>query len=166
MTSRNVVPDTNGKSKHIKGQVTDLLDRVGFDMKDITKIKLSSGIIGKIAPMTNYLSLSLVAFGMVCVWKDLPWYIGGGSVGCAVLVYLVGTSQILRVAKEQPDMALLEGAELLAYRQQAYQYLAKNLPMPTTIEIPQSDPTVPAIEPPKDLIDQPETNEGELEANN
>ena len=127
--------------------VAELLGRFGVGMKDITKIRLGSGIVGKIAPMTNYLALALILLGALCVLKGAPWGACVAFALMAIVVYLVGTAVVVRVAARHPDMALLEGAELLAYRQQAFEVLVKGRALPKAVEIAGPDPTGPSIEP-------------------
>jgi hypothetical protein len=81
----------------------------GFDLKGI---KLGNGVVGKTtnAIMALLAFLSVVAFR---ISQDMLLYIGAAG----ALIFLIYFAVVIVFAKKYPNIAALEGAELIAWRQ-------------------------------------------------
>lgn len=89
------------------------LDLIGIDGAALDRIRLSRGFIGKSAYVTGaaVLALAVIAWRL----KD-PFYLAMVAVA-VVVIFLVFFLGGLWFADRNPGVALLEGAELLQWRQ-------------------------------------------------
>ena len=151
------------KSKR-KPKPTDTIDENGEDSADLTaaltsiigpltknlyKIKLGSGIVGKLAPITIYTVMGLVVLALAAGIKGGLWYLAGGMGLLAFSAFVYGVHQMVGVTKTLPGHALLEGGELLTYQEREIQLIAKTLSAEPQKVAAATKPSVPAIEPPQ-----------------
>lgn len=91
----------------------DILSKFGqIPGLDIKSIKLGNGVVGK---ATNAL-IALIALMAVIAYRsnpDMQIYI----LGTAVFVFLIFFIAVMIFAVKHPNIAVLEGAELIAWRQ-------------------------------------------------
>jgi len=102
------------------------------------QIKLGRGVVGK----TSYLTAALFGIWAVVLFKlsDNFWLngflFGGGAIATVVYFWWVNSAQ--RFAKENPSLALLEGAEFIEY--QKWEAEIKGQPTPKLPLVPNPDP--------------------------
>ena len=107
----------------------------------LTKIKYG-GPIGKIAAVGITFFVTL-CFGLLAAWGNL--YLVGGIVVVAFLSLIFLISRIEAVFKSNPEMATLEGREVIQYRQ--IELKSKNhAPIPVVEKT--TDPELPQVSPP------------------
>jgi hypothetical protein len=92
-----------------------VLSQLGVTSESLHKIKLGRGAVGKISVIT---AAALIAIGGV----GLKLSDGGAFpilvvIGALVLIALAGLGCVLYVITKQPEIAVLEGAELVLYKQ-------------------------------------------------
>ena len=107
---------------------------MGLTAESLERIRLAQGVVGK----TTYITFLVLALLGSLLWRlNEPWMLltVGGSIILIFLIFFIG---ILIFAHRNPDLALLEGAELLTWRKIAL--AAKSIPEP---------PLTPAIPDPK-----------------
>ncbi len=93
------------------------LDRSGINVSSLDQIRLARGVVGKASyvALAAVLMLGGVAGGIAWRWHD-PILLMVVSILMAV-VFMVYFAGILWFANRHPGVALLEGAELIQWRQ-------------------------------------------------
>jgi hypothetical protein len=81
--------------------------------KNFSKIKFGGGVVGK----CTYLGMGLLGLLITMICKlDNQWAICiTGGIGAGIILYLVKT--ILLFAEQHKEIAILEGMELVAFKQ-------------------------------------------------
>ncbi len=81
--------------------------------KNFSKIKFGGGVVGK----CTYLGMGLLGLLIAMIWKlDNQWAIfATGIIGMGVILYLI--QRILLFAEQHKEIAILDGMELVAFRQ-------------------------------------------------
>jgi hypothetical protein len=99
-------------------------------MQALGHIRLARGVVGK---------ASVVAGIAILVLGGIAWRIDSGLLpmmaGAVLLAFFAYLAAVLWFAHRHPEQALLEGAEIIQYREQE---MAKGV-----IELPHSAPTTP-----------------------
>lgn len=98
--------------KPIADAITDRLSaQIGASADSLQKIKFGRGAVGKIAVV---IAVSLIAVGAIGVriGGSGGLILGGGL----VLITLSGLGVILYIVIARPELAVLEGAELIMYK--------------------------------------------------
>jgi hypothetical protein len=93
--------------------LTELLDRAGIKVGGLDRIRLARGVVGK----SSYVALSAMLALAVAAWGlkgNAALLSLAGIILFLFVVYFVG---IIRFANRNPGLALLEGAELIQWRQ-------------------------------------------------
>jgi hypothetical protein len=93
--------------------VKQILEAVGVSESSLDRIRLAQGVVGKSSYVAGValLALLVVAFSL----KD-PGHLL--AIGCFILIlFFVYFAGVLWFSNKHPDMALLEGAELVKWRQ-------------------------------------------------
>ncbi|MBI4608959.1 MAG: hypothetical protein HY726_08125 [Candidatus Rokubacteria bacterium] len=104
--------------------IQKILEGLGFSGESLERVRLGRGVVGK----TTYVALGALALLSIVAWRlnDPQLLLVIAGVGALLfLIYFIG---ILVFANRNPATALLEGAELLRWRQ--YDLAAKGLPNP------------------------------------
>ncbi|HUY68011.1 MAG TPA: hypothetical protein VMV79_01770 [Alphaproteobacteria bacterium] len=101
-----------------------VLDKLGFKTESFSKIQFGQGVIGRTWPI--FLA-AVIMLGLLGLELSIPWMQFIALVALIVLpcYYL---HSVIRHTEKSPETALLEGATLIAYRQQ--ELAAKGLPKP------------------------------------
>jgi len=89
---------------------------LGSWIKNVSKIKLPGGTVGKVSQVLIVLILA-VAF-LCWIVKD-PWIIGGSIVLLFILCMII-LWRLISFANKNPQAALMEGAEFLVHEQIVY----------------------------------------------
>lgn len=94
-------------------KIKDVLEAVGVSETTLDKVRLAQGVVGKSSYVaaTALLALLVVAFSL----KDSGYLLAIGLI--ILLLFVVYFAGVLWFATRHPDMALLEGAELVKWRQ-------------------------------------------------
>jgi hypothetical protein len=100
------------------------LEEAGISGESLDRIRLSRGVVGKTSYVAGAALLVLVSVALVLREPGYLLMIGGFAV-ILFLIYFIG---ILWFSHRHPDVALLEGAELIKWRQM--EMAAKGLPTP------------------------------------
>jgi hypothetical protein len=107
--------------------VRETLEQAGINASTLDRIRLARGVVGKTSYVAGaaILALAVVAWGL----RD-PSYLIADAVLVVILfvVYFIGT---LWFANRHPGVALLEGAELIQWRQ--LELAAKSMPVITDL---------------------------------
>lgn len=116
--------------------IKQILEAVGVSESSLDRVRLAQGVVGKSSYVagTALLALLVVAFSL----RDSGYLL---AVGCIILVlFCAYFGGVLWFANKHPDMALLEGAELVKWRQ--IEMAAKGQPSlpPSTQQVIGSDP--------------------------
>jgi hypothetical protein len=93
--------------------VPEALEQAGINVSTLDRIRLARGVVGKTSYVAGaaILALAMVAWGL----RDLNYLIADAVlVVILFVVYVVGA---LWFANRHPGVALLEGAELIQWRQ-------------------------------------------------
>ena len=103
--------------------INQVLELLGVKTEGLDRIRLARGVVGK----TSYVALAAI-FGLaVIAWRltsdERALLFIAVLIGFIFFAFFVG---ILRFAKHNPGLALLEGAELLQWRQM--EISAKEMP--------------------------------------
>jgi hypothetical protein len=106
-------------------------------MQALGHIRLAHGVVGKTSVVTG-LALLVLAGIAWRVSTDLLLVMGG----MVLLIFFVYLAAVLWFAHRHPEQALLEGAEIIQYREQ--EMAAKGVP-----ELPRVAPTTPPELPPE-----------------
>jgi hypothetical protein len=112
------------------------------------RIKLAPGVVGK----TSQVLLGLLAIWAVILWRlspGEPWFSGALLLVGAVLtgLFYVWSGQMQTFAKENPALALMEGADITEYKR--FEAQAKgNVAIALTPPVADPDQPVVAIDPP------------------
>lgn len=106
--------NTSRWALHNLSEFGEILQKVGIKEESLGRIRLARGVVGK----TSYVAaammfvLALVAFGLKGANAALL------TVGAfAVIAFVIYLILVLRFATRNPGLALLEGAELVQWRQ-------------------------------------------------
>jgi hypothetical protein len=90
-----------------------LLHHLGVSSESLQKIKLGRGAVGKI---TTVAVVALIAIGAIGFRiSGTLWLFG--VIGVLALITVASLLAILYVIIKQPELAVLEGAELIRYKQ-------------------------------------------------
>lgn len=89
-----------------------LLGQLGTSAESLQKIKLGRGAVGKITVITVVALLSIAAVGYRIT--GTPYILA--LVGIIAFIALAALACILYVIVKQPEIAVLEGAELVLYK--------------------------------------------------
>jgi hypothetical protein len=91
----------------------DLLAKAGVNASAYDKVRLGSGVVGRSSAVAF---MAMVGFSVIAYSLRDPFYLIVLAAIMAVVFggYFLG---ILRFANNNPDLALLEGAELVQWRQ-------------------------------------------------
>ena len=111
-----------------------ILKEAGISTESLDKIRLGPGVVGRSATVAV---VALLVLG-VAAYKTSNDYILVGITGGALLLFAAFFRWSMKYAAKNPAAALLEGAELVAWRKQ--ELAAKSIPQP---------PVTPAIPDPK-----------------
>ncbi len=90
----------------------DILKRFGSIAETVESIRLAPGVVGK----TAYAAIAALAVLGVVAWRLSNPVLLAGVAFLAVGLFGVYVRAILRFAAQHPDLALLEGSELLLWR--------------------------------------------------
>lgn len=95
-------------------EIKEILGKVGLSSEGVDRVRLAQGVVGKTTyALAGTLGvLAVAAFGA----RDNTWAVLG-IVGCAILAFCVYFAGVLWFSATHPGLALLEGAELLRWRQ-------------------------------------------------
>jgi len=105
-------------------EIAAILEKCGFKAESFEKVRLGSGVVGKTAPVAIAVS-AVAAIAAFRAQSDLLLlFIITGVFGGFFWYF----RKILAFAKENPALAILEGAEFVAYKQM--EVAAKDLPAP------------------------------------
>ena len=119
-----------------------VLSQLGVTSESLHKIKLGRGAVGKITVIT---AAALIAIGGVGLKLSdvgaLPILV---AIGALVLIALAGLGCVLYVITKQPEIAVLEGAELVLYKQitlgvKGHPVLSPPTPVAETPNLPEDD---------------------------
>lgn len=102
--------------------ITRGLESAGFNASSLDKIRLARGVVGK----TSYVAAAAI-FGLIVVaWslRDPNYLLAIGAL--IVLIFIAYFIGVLFFANKHPGEALLEGAELIRWRQ--LEMAAKDVP--------------------------------------
>jgi hypothetical protein len=93
--------------------LNEILRGAGLSESSLDKIRLGSGVVGRTSSVAL---MAMIAFGVIGYSLKEPLYLLILALIMAVVFagYFIG---ILRFANKNPDLALLEGAELVHWRQ-------------------------------------------------
>jgi hypothetical protein len=103
-------------------------------MQALGHIRLARGVVGKASVVAGIALLALSAISWRIEARFLLWV-----VGAVLLLFFAYLAAVLWFAHRHPEQALLEGAEIIQYRQQE---MAKGV-----LDLPRSPPTTPAPSP-------------------
>jgi hypothetical protein len=121
-------------------------------LKNLSKVKLPGGIVGK---TTLLLICGILIVGPLAAYTGNPWIIGGTIAGILLLLIIV-PQRLITLAEKFPQAALLEGAELLFYKQ--LEMASKDKPaIDVTSETIPEVPTQPLSSDQQALVDAPDT---------
>jgi hypothetical protein len=103
--------------------IRNLLDQTGLKIEGLDRIRLARGVVGK----ASYVAAALLAvFGIIAFeLRDTNALVGLGAL--AAVTFLAYLFCVLRFATRNPGLALLEGAELIQWRQM--DMAAKDMPV-------------------------------------
>lgn len=134
------------EDKSIADAVSEKLSAyVGSSADSLHKVKFGRGAVGKIAVI---IAVALIALGSigVRVGGTGGLVVGGGI----VLVTLAGLGVILYIVMARPELAVLEGTELVMYKH-VTTLAAKGIPeIPASPVIPDPSGKPPQLQPPQD----------------
>ncbi len=92
---------------------SELLKLVGLSRESLERVKLGRGVVGK----TTWALLSIIALlAIVASRVSVDWMLLLIS-GAGIVLFIVYLFKVLAFADKHPDLALLEGAELVKWRQ-------------------------------------------------
>jgi hypothetical protein len=118
-------------------ELGELLKDVGVSQESLESVRLGRGVVGK----ATFALISIAALlGVVASRLSTGWMLLAVA-ALGVAVFVVYLFRILSFAEEHPDLALLEGAELVKWKQ--IDVAAKGvgtLPSGPPIEAPKSVP--------------------------
>jgi hypothetical protein len=124
-----------------------ILQRVGISSSGIDRIKFGKGVVGKLATMQMGLYVVCVTVVLSAIFLREPWLAVGG-IATAICSHIFSSVLSVWFAERNQAIALLEGAELVQYRQM--EMAAKDL------QVPVSQPNIeapPLLVPPEALAD-------------
>jgi hypothetical protein len=109
--------------------VDSILKSSGFSSSGIDRIKLGNGVVGKMT--TTQMGLYVICFAGIGAgtWINNPYMIEG-FVAVAFVSFLFSSIASMIFASNHPAVALLEGAELVKYRQ--IEMAAKDISIPSS----------------------------------
>jgi len=107
-------------------EIKDLLEKIGIATESIGRIKLGRGVVGKLTTVVIW--VVIVVGALAFKLNDLYVTVGAILLIFAFVFWIA--KRILKFAHEQPDVAILEGAEFLIYHGKI-QLGAKTLPKPS-----------------------------------
>ena len=106
-----------------------ILRSAGFSSSGIDRIKLGSGVVGKMT--STLMGLYIVCFACVAAGAYLNiQYMVFCGIAAAFFAFLFGSVSSMWFAKKYPAVALLEGGELVKYRQ--IEMATRDLPVPAS----------------------------------
>jgi hypothetical protein len=125
--SDNLPQQEGDKMTDPQSPLSSALRAVNFGSSGIDKIKLGSGVVGKLA--ATQMGLYVVCFAALVAGAVMqnPIMVFS-SLGVAACGYVFGSLSSMIFAARHPDLALLEGAELVSFRQ--IEMAAKSIPIP------------------------------------
>jgi hypothetical protein len=141
----------DGKAENSSVDIGQLLTQIGARQNDIKQIKLGHGLVGKrtSAHIATVAALAGIAIAIAAHNSQLGI---AGALIIAGWIFWVSqrhSSDMKKIAEDHPDLALLEGAEVLIYRQQEIQLAGtKRFPNPPESDVVESDPSHCALLPP------------------
>ena len=93
--------------------IREALTRSGINVSMLDRIRLTRGVVGKASYVA---AVAVLLLGGIAWGLPDPIYrlVGAGLIALVTVVYLMGT---LWFANRHPGVALLEGAELIQWRQ-------------------------------------------------
>ncbi len=117
-----------------------VLEGFGLSEESVDRLKLSRGVVGR----TTYVALGLVIVLGIVAWR-VPTENLLAIASIAALAFLAYFGGVLWFAHKNPGVALLEGAELLRWKQIEMEVKGKGSvpPTPVTIEPEESKPQLP-----------------------
>jgi len=108
----------------------------------LSKIKLGGGLVGRVCIV---LMVLIAGVAGIAVAAHNVW-IAAGSLAVILVSFLFTVPRMLRFAEQNPNAAMMEGAELLV--QEQMRLTMKSGPVPTEELIPSTDPQAFQIEDP------------------
>jgi hypothetical protein len=90
-----------------------LTEQLGLSADTVQKIKFGKGAAGKIAVVSVFAVLGIAALGFKLSGNTAIL----AAMGLIALVFVGAVCAVLGVIHKQPEMAVLEGAELVLYQQ-------------------------------------------------
>jgi len=131
--------------------IDNFLKEFGLSSESADRIRLGRGVVGK---TTWAVGITLIVLGVVAARLGNQWLLIAVA-GIAAVVFIVYFVGAIRFADKHPAEALLEGAELLRWKQ--YEVAAKGL---TALQGPSVSPTE-AIPGPVIDVPAPDTEKDE-----
>lgn len=122
--------------------IDDFLKGFGVSAESVDRIRLGRGVVGK---TTYAVIIVLIVLGIALTRTSVPWLVLvlAGMAALLFIMYFVG---VIRFAGRNPGAALLEGAELLRWKQ--FDLAAKNIPViPDTPPLVDPSKPLPALPP-------------------
>lgn len=93
--------------------IREALEHTGVNTSTLDRIRLARGVVGKVSYIA---AIAILVLGGIA-WRlvdPLHLLMIGGVVALVFVLYFIG---VLWFANRHPDVALLEGAELIQWRQ-------------------------------------------------
>jgi hypothetical protein len=118
-----------------------ILEGLGISSESIQKIKLGRGIAGK---LTNITIVVILVLGGISL-KLNNWILLAIAFLIITIVAIYCFNKILKISKDKPDIAILEGAEFLVYHKMKLG--AKGISEIPRLENPQLEPGSPDLPP-------------------
>lgn len=115
------MPETEGGHQEVAGK---LIAAAAQHADKLSKITLRGGMVGRVTWLL--IVFCLAAMGMVWSVKD-PWITLAGLVSMTVVISFLAP-RLIEFAQENPQAALMEGAELLMHEQMKLQMGMKSQP--------------------------------------
>ncbi len=96
-----------------KTDISKLFNQLGIKASSLGKVRMGRGVVGKTShvAIAFFAVLAIIAYG-----TKNDWVLAGvGLIAAAVFVWLV--DRLFRFSEKNPTLALMEGAELIAWQQ-------------------------------------------------
>jgi hypothetical protein len=133
------------------GVLDRVLNRIGIAAHSISRLRLGHGLSGN---MTTIVTVTIIG-AVAIAFAVKVWIIQAACLAIAAAMGFYGLSRVEWIGRERPEVALLEGAELILWQRHQLEIQAKNIPTPP--QEPAKPFQAPAVSPPAEQIAHVET---------
>lgn len=124
-----------------------VLSKFGISKSEVKRVRLGRGLVGKLTSSLMLTVGALAAIGVALAARNGSGYVIASLIIASMIVFVYSRyiASVKEIAERHPELALLEGAELIAYRKMQLDLSTKTSPEAVATKKVEADPARPKV---------------------